>query len=304
LSLALTRLGVPASPGRRREAGLGFLLALPIIIVMASLVFYPLVLTLWESLHRVDPMRYGTPFVGLDQYRDLFGDSDVGAAWGNTIWLVVMAVVAETIGGVLIALLLNSIRRGRQWLLAAMILPWAMPPIVNAIIWLWIYNPSYGLLNALLRDLGLISHYHVWFNDRMTALALIAVVHVWRMMPLTAVIALAALQGIPAELYEAARIDGARPWRSFRAITLPLIAPALAIALTQSTIFAFNLFDEAWILSGASLDTRTLLIETYMLAFQNMHFSYGMALSVLVMLVSLAVSLLYVLRAGGGAVYE
>jgi multiple sugar transport system permease protein len=299
LSLAAT-----LTPGRRRETGLGILLALPIILVMGSLVFYPLLLTLWDSLHRIDPMRYGTPFVGLDQYAELFTDSDVGAAWGNTLWLVVMAVVAETVGGVAIALLLNSVERGRQWLLAAVILPWAMPPIVNAIIWLWIYNPSYGLLNALLSDAGLISHYHVWFNDRATALLLIAVVHVWRMIPLTAVIALAALQGIPHELYEAARIDGAKPWRSFRAITLPLIAPALAIALTQSTIFAFNLFDEAWILSGASLDTRTLLIETYMLAFQNMQFSYGMALSVLVMLVSLAVSLAYVLRAGRGASYE
>jgi multiple sugar transport system permease protein len=297
-------LAAALTPGRKRETGLGFLLALPIILVMGSLVFYPLLLTLWDSLHRVDPMRYGTPFVGLDQYAELFTDSDVGAAWGNTLWLVVMAVVAETVGGVAIALLLNSVKRGRQWLLAAVILPWAMPPIVNAIIWLWIYNPSYGLLNALLSDAGLISHYHVWFNDRATALLLIAVVHVWRMMPLTAVIALAALQGIPHDLYEAARIDGARPWRSFRAITLPLIAPALAIALTQSTIFAFNLFDEAWILSGASLDTRTLLIETYMLAFQNMQFSYGMALSVLVMLVSLAVSLAYVLRAGRGASYE
>ena len=297
-------LALALAPGRRRETGLGLLLALPIVLVMASLVFYPLLLTLWDSLHRVDPMRYGTPFVGLDQYIELFNDSDVGAAWGNTIWLVIMAVVAETVGGVLIALLLQSVRRGRQWLLAAVILPWAMPPIVNAIIWLWIYNPSYGLLNAVLRDLGVISHYHVWFNDRATALALIAVVHVWRMMPLTAVIVLAALQGIPHELYEAARIDGARPWRSFVAITLPLIAPALAIALTQSTIFAFNLFDEAWILAGASLDTRTLLIETYMLAFQNLHFSYGMALSVLVMLVSPAVSLLYVLRSGRGATYE
>lgn len=111
-------------------------------------------------------------------------------------------------------------------------------------------------------------------------------------MPLTVIILLAALQSIPAELYEAARLDGATPLQRLRKITLPLIAPGLAIALSQSTVFAVNLFDEAWILNGASLDTRSVIIQVYVLAFQNMKFSGGMALSVLTMVVSL----IYVLR--------
>jgi multiple sugar transport system permease protein len=136
----------------------------------------------------------------------------------------------------------------------------------------------------------------VFFNDPKLALLLVTIVHVWRMMPLSAVILLAALQAIPQDLYQAAKLDGAGPIKCFRLITLPLIASGLAIALSQSTVFAFNLFDEAWILAGSSLDTRTVIIQVYMFAFQNMRFSLGMALSLLAMFASLLVSLVYVLK--------
>jgi multiple sugar transport system permease protein len=158
------------------------------------------------------------------------------------------------------------------------------------------FNPTYGVINAILRAFDLISDDYVWSNNRMAALVVIALVHVWKMLPMTAVIMLAALQTIPSHLYEAAKMDGAGPVRMFFSITLPLTAGALAIAMTQSTVSAFNLFDEAWILGGASLDTRTLLIQVYMTAFQHLHMSYGMALSILVLIASLAVSLIYVLR--------
>lgn len=287
---------------RRRphtDRWLGLWLTLPVLLLMVALVFYPLLVTLWDSLHRVDPLRPGQPFVGLENYRALLGDSDVRAAWANTLWYVVLAVVLETLGGVAVALLLNGVRRGRNWLLAAVILPWALPPVVNAVIWKWIYNPSFGVLNSVLLRLSVISEPHVWFNNRDTALSLITLVHVWRMLPLTAVIVLAALQSIPGELYEAAGIDGASVWRTFRSITLPLLAGALTIALTQSTIFAFNLFDEAFVLTGSSLDTRPLLTQVYISAFQNLNFSSGMALSVLLMIASLLVSLFYILRITG-----
>jgi multiple sugar transport system permease protein len=287
-------------PARRSRGGqdawLGAALTLPIVVTMAALVFYPLAVTLWDSLHRVDPMRPGMPFIGLRNYINLVGDEAVRQATWNTLIYVVLAVALETAGGIAVALLLLSVKKHRKWLLAAVVLPWALPPVVNALVWLWIYNPSYGVLNAVLRAAGLIAANHVWFNQRQVALVLIVLVHVWRMMPLTAVIVLAALQAIPGELYEAAYMDGAGPVRSFLSVTLPLISGGLAIALTQSTVFAFNLFDEAWILNGTSEDTRTVLIEVYMAAFQNLHFSYGMALSALVMFASLAVSLVYILR--------
>ncbi|SNB73934.1 carbohydrate ABC transporter membrane protein 1, CUT1 family [Arboricoccus pini] len=292
---AARTVGRPARGLGGSDARLGWLLVAPLAIVMLALVFVPLGMTLIDSLYRVDPMRAAQPFIGLRHYVDLAADTNVRTSALNTLALVAICVVLETVGGIAAALLLQRIEKGRMWLLAALIVPWALPPVVNALVWLWIYHPSVGLLNNLLLSAGLISHKVVWFNDRATALFLVAVVHVWRMLPLTAIIVLAALQAIPTDLYEAARLDGAGPVRSFLTITLPLIAGGLGIAMTQSTVFAFNLFDEAWILAGASLDTRTVLIQVYMSAFQQLHFSYGMALSVLLMLASLAVSIFYVL---------
>lgn len=281
-------------PGREARLGLG--LSLPTTLIMGALVILPLIATVIDSFFRIEPMKPGTPFVGFKNYVTLMFDSNVLGSWVNTFIYVLIAVSIETLGGLGAALVLNKVRIGRKWLLAAVVLPWCLPPVVNAIIWLWIYNPSYGLLNGLLRAADLISENQVWFNDRFTGLLLISVVHAWRMLPLTAVILLAALQSIPANLYEAARLDGASRLQQFFTITLPLIASGLAIALCQSTVFAFNLFDEAWILNGSSMGTRSIMVQVYMAAFQNMKFSLGMALSILAMIASLAVSAIYVFR--------
>jgi len=282
--------------GVNADAGLGVLLVTPILITMAALVFYPVARTFWDSLHRVNPMQPGTPFVGLENYTRMLSDGQLGTTWINTLLYVVLAVAAETIFGVLAAALINQVKTGRQWLLAAVILPWALPGVVNAVIWLWIYQPGAGLLNGILSAMGLPFENHVWFNDRTSAIIAVTVVHVWRMMPLTIVIVLAAMQGIPAHLYEAARIDGATRTQMFFLVTLPLVRSAIAVAMTNATVNAFNLFDEAWVLSGASLATRPVLVQIYLETFQNLHFSYGMALSVVITLVSLLVSLVYVLR--------
>jgi multiple sugar transport system permease protein len=278
------------------DGRLGLMLALPVVLIMGGLVLLPLISTVIDSFFRIEPMKPGTPFVGFRNYATQLTDPAAQSAWAVTGAYVVLAVVIETLGGLMIALLLNRIKRGRNWLLAAAVLPWCLPPVVNAIIWAWIYNPSYGLLNGLLRAAGLTLENQVWFNNQATGLFLIALVHAWRMMPLSVIILLAALQSIPGELYEAARIDGATLWQRLRNITLPLIAPGLAIALSQSTVFAINLFDEAWILNGAATDTRPVMIQTYIAAFQNLKLSAGMALSVMAMILSVAVSGFYVLR--------
>lgn len=279
-----------------RDARLGLLLSLPVVLIMGGLVFGPLLSSLIDSFYRIEPMKPGTPFVGVKNYVTALTDPTVLAAWATTGVYVLLAVVIETAGGLAAALLLNTITVGRRWLLAAVVLPWCLPPVVNAIIWAWIFNPSYGLMNGILRTLELTAVNFVFFNDRTTGLVLISVVHAWRMMPLTVIILLAALQSIPKELYEAARLDGATALQRLRQITLPLIAPGLAIALSQSTVFAINLFDEAWILNGAATDTRSITIQTYIAGFQNLKLSLAMALSLLVMVVSLAVSAIYVLR--------
>ena len=278
------------------DAILGLIMVAPIVITMAALVFFPLIDTMWDSLHRINPMQPGTPFIGAANYTNMLTDSDLRASWINTFIYVVIAVAAETVFGVAAAALINQVKFGRRWLLAAVVLPWALPGVVNAVIWMWIYQPGAGLLNGILTTLGLPFDNHVWFNDRVSAIIAVTVVHVWRMMPLTIVIVLAAMQSIPEHLYEAARIDGAGRSKMFTSITLPLIRGAIAIAMTNATVSAFNLFDEAWVLTSSSLDTRPVLIQIYLETFQNLHFSYGMALSLVVTVVSLLVSLLYVLR--------
>lgn len=278
------------------DAVLGLLMITPIILTMMALVIMPLGQTLWDSLHRITPMQAGTPFIGAGNYLRMFTDDNVGRAWINTLIYVGIAVGVETVFGVLAAALINQVTIGRQWLLAAIILPWALPGVVNSVIWLFIFQPGAGLLNGILVAFGLPFENHVWFNDRTSAMLAVVTVHIWRMMPLTIVIVLAAMQSIPRHLYEAAHIDGASRPQMFFSITLPLIGSALAVAMTNSTVAAFNLFDEAWILGGASLGTRPILVQIYLETFQNLRFSYGMALSLTLTAISLLVSLVFVLR--------
>ena len=297
----MTAVAVHGTIEKRRGAGngdamLGVLLVTPILLTMVALVFYPLVQTMWDSLHRIDPMKAGTPFIGAANYTKMLSDGQLGQAWGNTLIYVAICVGVETIFGVLAAALINQVKIGRQWLLAAVILPWALPGVVNAVIWLWIYQPGAGLLNGLLSATGLPFENHLWFNDRVSAIVAVAVVHIWRMMPLTIVIVLAAMQSIPDHLYEAARIDGASRPQMFFSITVPLVRSAIAVSIANSTVAAFNLFDEAIVLNSSSLDTRPVLMQIYLETFQNLKFSYGMALSLVLTAVSLLVSLIFVVR--------
>ncbi len=295
-AVAAAGVGAKRSAAGNGDATLGLILVAPIVVTMVALVSFPLVQTMWDSLHRINPMQAGTPFIGATNYVNMLSDADLHRSWINTFWYVAIAVVVETVCGVLAAALINQVTVGRQWLLAAVVLPWALPGVVNAVIWMWIYQPGAGLLNGILTVVGLPYDNHVWFNDRTSAILAISVVHIWRMMPLTVVIALAAMQSVPKDLYEAAVIDGATRPQMFFLITLPLIRGAIAVAMTNSTVAAFNLFDEAWVLAGTSLDTRPVLVQVYLETFQNLHFSYGMALSLVVTAVSLLVSLVYVLR--------
>jgi len=293
---AATRSAGGRRIAQRGDVVLGLLMVAPIVITMAALVILPLGQTVWDSLHRINPMQPGTPFIGAANYSRMLGDAAAGRAWTNTFIYVAIAVSVETVGGVLAAALINQVRVGRQWLLAAVVLPWALPGVVNSVIWLFIYQPGAGLLNGILVAFGLPFENHVWFNDRTSAIIAVVTVHIWRMLPLTIVIVLASMQSIPQHLYEAAHIDGATRPQMFFSITLPLIGGAIAVAMTNSTVAAFNMFDEAWVLAGSSLETRPMLVQIYLETFQNLRFSYGMALSLALTAVTLIVSLIFVLR--------
>ena len=287
---------------RARTLAFAYTMLLPTLAVMAVLVFYPVVLTFVDSLRNIDLLNPGVEdFVGLRNYADMLRDPSVQQATYNTLYYLVAAVVLEVIGGLVFALTLRNRFRGRGILLAIALLPWALPPVVNGVIWGWILNPSFGVLNGSLMSLHIIDSYHVWLGGTRSARFFVTVVHVWKMLPLDTVIILTVLQSIPNSLYEAARIDGANDWQSFQSITLPLLKPALAIVLSQGTIAAINLFDEAYVLTGMSVDTRSILIQTYLVTFRDLQLSRGMALSFAITGATIIISTVFVVWAYRGA---
>lgn len=273
-----------------------YLLISPVIVIMLGLVFYPAALTLFDSFTNLNLMRpKQTEFVGFSNYTRLFHDPTILRTLWNTFLYFVLATIGEVVGGLLIALVLKKKFIGRGLMLAAVVIPWALPPVVNGVIWKWIYEPSYGVLNDILQKLHVISSNYVWLGEPRLSLYFVVIVHIWKMIPLVAVILLATLQTIPNELYEAGTMDGASKFQRFRHITLPLLKPALAIALTQGSFAAINLFDEVFVLMGSALDTRSILIQNYLVAFRELDLGLGMAISLFITLVTLIICLFYIL---------
>ena len=283
-------------PGARfAEARLGWLLVLPIVALIGALVFYPLALGFGLSLRSV---RYGSGiperFVGLKNYADVLTRPETVAAVVHTLGYLAVALTLEIIFGTLIALALDRAFRGRPAVFAVLILPWALPGIVSGLLWTRILSPENGLLNSLLFQLHVIDQYQVWFSSPLASVVLIAVVHVWGVLPLTALIILSGLQSIAPELHAAAAVDGAGPGSQFRFITLPLIRPALAVALTVGTVAALGIFDEIFVLNGTALGTRSVQMQIYLTTFGQLDFGRGTALAFLLTLASAIFSIGYI----------
>lgn len=273
---------------------MGWLLVLPVLAVLAVLVVYPLVLGFWLSLRSVH-FASGTAdtFIGLKNYLNVLGSAESRSALVHTMGYVAVAVVLEIVFGTLIALVLDRAFRGRGILFAVLILPWALPGIVGGLLWMRILNPDNGLLNSLLYQLHLIDHYQVWFSSPVASIVLIAIVHVWGVLPLIALIILSGLQSVPEELHAAAAVDGAGAIAQFRYVTLPLIRPAMAVALTIGTVAALGIFDEIYILNGTALGTRSIQTQIYLTTFGQLDFGRGTAMAFLLALVTILFSIAY-----------
>ncbi len=189
----------------------------------------------------------------------------------------------------------GAVRWIARLLIAVLILPWALPGVVEGIVWSGILDANNGLLNSLLASAHVITDYHVFLGqNRFVTIAGIELVQVWQMTPLSALLVLAALQNIPSELYEAAKLDGCSAWASFRQITLPLARPGIAIAMVQAVIATINVFDQPYVLNGAAPTGTSVTEQTYFISFQNLDFGEGYALSLLITLATLVVSLVVV----------
>lgn len=280
---------------RRRFDLLPYALVTPLVLFIVGLALVPAVYTLGESFFRVQELDPPTRFNGLDNFRHLATDPAVRGSVGNTVLYVVIGVTLSTVLGLVMALTLQHKFRGRPILIAAMILPWALPGVVEGIVWSGIWDANTGLLNSVLTSFHLIDHYHVFIGtNRLLTILLIEIVQVWQITPLSALLVLAALQNIPGELYEAASLDGCSAWDSFRRVTLPLVRPGVAVAMVQAVIATLNVFDQPFVLNGAAETGASLTMQTYFISFQNLDFGGGYALSLLITLITLIISLIVV----------
>ncbi|MGF6873591.1 carbohydrate ABC transporter permease [Paraburkholderia sp. MM5477-R1] len=207
----------------------------------------------------------------------------------------VLVVLLVVVFGILIALLLNREFPGRALVRTLVLLPWAIPPVVNGLMWQWIYDAKVGALNGLLVSLGLIDQYRGWLSTPTSALLALVFSEVWSLLPLAVILLLSALQRVPAELYEAAGMDGASRFQLFRYITLPWLSQSLLVVLILQTMSALRAFDVIYVLTagGPGTATTTLTWQTYLTTFDNLDFGHGNAYAWLVSLITLGLALAY-----------
>ncbi|WP_377291960.1 carbohydrate ABC transporter permease [Rhizobium sp. SG2393] len=272
-----------------------WLLMLPLLAVMIAVIGWPMVDTVRLSFTDAKLVGTGGQFVGLDNYARMLASSTFQRTLLTTAWFAIVSVAAEMVLGVLAALLLDQRFYGRTFLRALMILPWALPTIVNATLWRLIYNPEYGALNAALTQTGILADYRSWLGEPGTAMTALIVADCWKNFPLVALIALAALQAVPKDIVSAALIDGAGAWKRFRFVILPYLAGPLMVALVLRTIEAFKVFDIIWVMTrgGPANSTRTLSILVYQEAFSFQRAGSGASLALIVTFIVTLLALAY-----------
>ena len=238
---------------------------LPVMLVVAVFTVYPLLYSLYLSVHEnVLTRPLDNDFVGLQNFREVVGGYYFWRSLWSTAVFAVMAVAAVTLYGLGVALLLNQPGvLGSTLLKVVVLLPWAIPSVISGIIWRWIFDGDYGVLNGLLLATGVVERYVPWMSQTFTARLCMVIAHVWKQGPLAAVFLLAALQIIPAELYDAVRMDGAGRWNAFRFVTVPYLKATLALVLIYETIVAVATFDLVYVMTGGGPANATHLFATY-----------------------------------------
>lgn len=282
---------------RQQEERDGFWMLLPAIGVIGIISLLPILFTLVLSFTDT-PLSNPSPqnFVGFSNYFSFITSKDFWASIWRTFYFTSVSVGLELVLGLAIALLIHAKPFGWQFLRASLIIPWAVPTIVNGAIWRWIYNADYGALNALLYSLGIIGKYQAWLTKPFLAMNLVIVADVWHSVPFIALILQAAMATIPNEIEEAAMIDGASVWQRFQHIRLPLLRPAILVALVVRTVEAFRVFDIIYVITqgGPAFGTVTISYLTYLESFTYGHLGSGAALSFLISAITLILALIYI----------
>lgn len=273
----------------------GLLLVGPSLVVLFGLVLYPLAYCLWLSLWERQILGGRARFVGLAHYLALAGSPTFWEAFRNGVVFAGSSVTLQVLVGTGLALLLNRSFRGRTVLRGAILLPFIVPTVVAVLVWKWILNDLYGIMNHWLLALGAVRSPVQWLSTPGLAMATVVGINVWLFFPFVVIMVLARLQVIPMELYEAARVDGAGGWRQFFHVTFPQIRAVLFVVILVRGLWMFNKFDSVWLVTeGGPLGaTEHLPILTYLEAFGQLNLGRGAAIATLLFLFLAVVSLVY-----------
>ena len=291
-----------AGPPRRRSRGLSerrlatYMVA-PSMALIALVALWPIIYAIWLSLHEYSLIqagvsRFAEPF-GLGNYQDALASSEFWHATRITVVFTVASVFLETVLGLAMALIMHSAFRGQGLLRTVVLVPWAVLTVVTAVMWKTIFDPNLGFVNTLLGTST------VWLGEEPQALLVMIFADVWKTAPFMALLLLAGLQVIPSEVYEAAKVDGATAWQRFRRITLPLLTPALLVALIFRTLDALRAYDLPKVLTNGANGTETLSLIAARTFQENRLYGEGATLSILTFLIVMIISFTYIRLVGG-----
>lgn len=266
------------------------------VLVISLFTLYPVLYAVRISFYRyllTKPKDH--PFIGFNNYTEVVTSYYFRNSLINTAIYTIAVVIGVTLFGLVVALLLNSKVKTANALKIIILLPWAIPAVVGGLIWKWILNSDFGILNGLLYSIGLIKDYIPFLANPNLAKISLIMAAIWKEGPLAAIFFLAGLQLIPNELYEAARIDGGSSWRIFRHITLPLLRPIMLIVVIYETLTAILVFDLIYVLTGGGPGDSTSLISWFAYAeiFKNLNLGHGVALAVIIAIITLGLILIY-----------
>ncbi|HXJ83112.1 MAG TPA: sugar ABC transporter permease [Candidatus Methylomirabilis sp.] len=289
-------LARPLLSRRARELMTGYLYLVPVVVVLAGTILFPILKAAHMSLYNhvlIKPQEYR--YVGLANYARLLHDGVFWLSLWNSVLWVFGSVSLQFLGGFAAALVLHQSFRGRAVIRTITLLPWIIPGIVVALIWEFIYQPNYGLLNDLLGRMGLMTERVAWLSSPALAMPAVIATNVWRGVPFFAIMLLAGLQAIPTDLYEAARVDGASVVQRFRHITIPMLRPIIVVATATRIVWTFNYADLIFVMTGGGPANATQITSTYTLlqAYSNLDFGYAATLSVALLLIMLAFTMFY-----------
>lgn len=282
---------------RFTDSEMAIILLTPVLSYLAIISYYPIVDTLWTSLHTGSALpTQEAEFVGLDNYWYLVNSGSFWNALVVTMIYTFVSVPIEMVVGLGIAILINRKFRGRYIAMVAILFPWALPTVINAEIWAWLFHSQYGVINDMLVRIGIIDSPFPFLAQQRSALGSMLFITIWKTTSFVALLCLAGLQAIPDELYEAARIDGASLWEQFWYITLPLLKPVLLVALIFRTLPAFQAFDLPYGLTGGGpgQSTTTLVLWAHNHTFNGLNFGEGAAAATFITTAAMVICLVYV----------